>query len=96
MNGQQEDGWYRKETLRLAELLMDALHAACNINEADSLWKPIKEKIEALNLPKQKCIRCGIEMSWWDWAIRSHHCDTCIAELEEERRENEHSNSSIM
>ena len=73
--------WYRKQARELANLLMRALLVATNINEADDLWKPIKTKIESLNLPNQKCKRCGTEMTYWDWALRQGYCDDCIEEL---------------
>jgi len=80
------DRWYEKQALELARLLMEALHVANNINEADSLWEVIKEKIESLDLPNQKCKKCGKEMKHWDWAIRQGYCDSCIKELEEKMR----------
>ena len=76
--------WYREQALELAGHLIRALHVAVNINEADSLWDTIEAKIKSLNLPKQKCCRCGAEMEYWDWALRQGYCDKCIDELMKE------------
>jgi len=79
--------WYQKRAFKLAKLLMKALHVAFDINEADSLWRVIHEKIESLNLPDQKCKRCGVKMKYWEWAINQGYCRDCISELEEEMKE---------
>jgi len=75
--------WYQRQALKLAELLMEALHVAININHTD-LWDVIEGKIRDLNLPKQKCRRCGAKMDYWDWAIRQGYCDKCIGEIGDE------------
>jgi len=74
---------YQKKALELAQLLMEALRVASDINEADSLWKVIHEKIESLDLPDQKCLGCGVRMKYWDWAINQGYCRDCIGKLEE-------------
>jgi len=79
--------WYYKQAFKLAGLLMEALHVAMNINEADSLWNVIHEKIEDLDLPYQKCKKCGVKMKYWDWAIRQGFCDDCIREIEEKMKD---------
>jgi len=81
--------WYREQAERLAELLMEALDVACNINEADSLWDPIKQKIQELDLPPRPCKRCGKMLSYWDWAINKGYCVDCINELMKEELDDE-------
>jgi len=76
--------WYKKEALRLAELLMEALKVANNINEQNELWDVIEKKVKSLNLPNQNCVRCSSTMPYWDWALRDGYCDSCITELMEE------------
>jgi len=87
MSGFDYDKWYNEQARELADLLMKALHVASNINRADYLWDCIKKTIDELDLPKQKCYRCGAEMSYWDWALRQGMCDAYIRELEAEDEE---------
>ena len=75
------DRWYHSQILKLADTLIKALHLAQNIDEANGLFEPIKEKINSLGLPNQKCSRCGELIPYWDWAINQGYCEKCIKEL---------------
>jgi len=78
--------WWLEQALRLGDLLFEVIRCACGINEVDSIWNPIKEKIIELNLPSQKCKRCDLLMPYFEWGIRSGYCDKCINELEDRSR----------
>ena len=79
--------WFNMQARQLADLLMQALHVACSINRDYYLWGCIEKTIKGLNIPDQKCIRCGATMDYWNWALRQGMCDACIKEMEAEDRE---------
>ena len=90
MSKDEYDQWYQERKRELADLLIDALLIACDINEYDDIWGCIERKVKSLGLPKQKCKRCGAELEYWDYKMGAGYCQKCVRDLMKEAYFNEH------
>jgi len=70
MSKDEYERWYHERCRELADLLMEALFVAMDINQAHDIWDYIERKVKELKLPKQKCKRCGAELEYWDYKMR--------------------------
>ena len=75
------DEYYKDRALEMADHLVEALLIACDINEYVDIWDCIERKVKSLDLPKQRCKRCGAELEYWDYKMGSGYCEKCLREL---------------